>query len=71
MMPLPPQQWAESIFGDAQLGDKRRTKRLVRVAASLSTNTGSSIVCACSGNLAAVEGAYRLIENEAVNRSHC
>ncbi len=66
MMPLPPQQWAESIFGDAELGDKRRTKRLVRVAASLSANTGSSMASACSGHLAAVEGAYRLIENEAV-----
>ncbi|MBO9497436.1 IS4 family transposase, partial [Thalassotalea sp. G20_0] len=62
----PPQQWAEQTFGCADLGDKRRTKRLVQVAGDLSANTGSSLAASCSGNLAAVEGAYRLIENEAV-----
>lgn len=66
MIPHPPQQWAEQTFGCADLGDKRRTKRLVQVAGDLSANTGSSLAASCSGNLAAVEGAYRLIENEAV-----
>ncbi len=48
------------------MGDKRRTKRLMKVAGDLSAHTGSSLATSCSGNLAAVEGAYRLIENEAV-----
>ncbi|MBO9497477.1 hypothetical protein J7438_25820, partial [Thalassotalea sp. G20_0] len=39
----PPQQWAEQTFGCADLGDKRRTKRLVQVAGDLSANTGSSL----------------------------
>ena len=38
----------------------------MRVAADLSASTGSSLACSCNGNLAAVEGAYRLIENKAV-----
>ena len=66
MIPLPPQQWSEQTFGCANLGDKRRTKRLVQVAGDLSAHTGSSLDTSCSGNLVAVEGAYRLIENEAV-----
>ena len=67
MLPLPPDQWAELIFGGADLGDKRRTKRLVHTAADLSAHTGSSLAESCEGNLASVEGGYRLIENEAVD----
>ncbi|WP_252179061.1 IS4 family transposase [Endozoicomonas sp. 4G] len=66
MLPLPPQQWAEHTFECAELGDKRRTKRLTQVAAELAAHTGSSLASSCEGNLALVEGAYRLIENEAV-----
>lgn len=66
MIPLPPEQWAELTFGHANLGDKRRTKRLIRTAAELSAHTGSSLAASCEGDLASVEGAYRLIENEAV-----
>ena len=67
MIPLPPQHyWSEQIFGCANLGDKCRTKRRVKVTGDLSAHTGSSLATSCSGNLAAVEGAYRLIENEAV-----
>ena len=62
MLTLPPEQWAELTFGDADLGDKRRTKRLVHAAADLSAHTGSSLSESREGNLAAVEGGYRLIE---------
>lgn len=65
-IPLPPQQWAEHTFKCSDLGDKRRTKRLTHVAAELAAHTGSSLASSCEGNLAVVEGAYRLIENEAV-----
>lgn len=67
MLPLPPGQWAERTFGCADLGDKRRTKRLVHTAADLSAHMGSSLAESCEGNLASVEGGYRLIENEAVD----
>ena len=32
---LSPAQWAESEFALAQLGDRRRTKRLVKIATNL------------------------------------
>ena len=50
----------------SDLDDKRRTKRLTHVAAELAAHTGSSLASSCEGNLAVVEGAYRFIENEAV-----
>lgn len=61
-----PSAWAKDSFGGAQLGDARRTKRLVTVAASLAQHTGVSIPAACGANPAAVEGAYRFARNDAV-----
>lgn len=59
-------RWAVEEFGHAQLGDKRRTKRLVAVAAD--------VVATPAGKLTQVweqgaerEGAYRFMENEAVD----
>ena len=66
MIPRPPDQWAELTFGCANLSDKRRTARLVQVATDLSEHTGSSLAASCEGDLASVEGAYRLMENEHV-----
>lgn len=37
------QEWALQNFGDCQLGDKRRTKRLVQVAADLANNPSASL----------------------------
>ncbi|CAG23352.1 hypothetical protein PBPRB1486 [Photobacterium profundum SS9] len=39
-----PQNWATSLFGQANLGDQRRTKRLVKVATNLALHTGKSLV---------------------------
>ncbi len=61
-----PSKWARQTFRGAKLGDLRRTKRLVRVAAALGTHTGASIPAACGANAAAVEGAYRFARNDAV-----
>ncbi|WP_071604702.1 IS4/Tn5 family transposase DNA-binding protein, partial [Dickeya chrysanthemi] len=36
--------WADDIFGSAELGDLRRTRRLVTLASSLAQYTGLSIV---------------------------
>lgn len=60
-----PSVWARECFGDAQLGDLRRTKRLVKIASSFARHTGASIPTAC-GASAAVEGAYRFARNDEV-----
>ncbi|OUS25714.1 hypothetical protein A9Q98_12110, partial [Thalassotalea sp. 42_200_T64] len=50
--------WANFIFGKAQLGDPRRTQRVVHIASDLASNVGSSLVKA-SADPASIEGAYR------------
>lgn len=61
-----PLHWAKSLFGHANLGDQRRTKRLVKVAADLAQHTGKSLVKSCHSP-ADIEGAYRLIRNEHID----
>lgn len=61
-----PQKWAELVFGSTNLGDPRRTKRLVKVAADLATHAGHSLSKA-SADPASIEGAYRLIRNQSVD----
>lgn len=56
-------QWANMIFGQADLGDPRRTRRLTQLASDLSNSVGTSIVKACDSP-ASVEAAYRFIRNE-------
>jgi hypothetical protein len=62
------EQWAEQTFGNADLGDKRRTKRLVKLSGQLAARTGASIVQA-AGDTAAIEGAYRFIRNNKIDAS--
>lgn len=57
--------WAKAIFGQASLGDLRRTRRLVTLAASLAQHTGLSVVKSASSS-ADIEGAYRLLRNPCV-----
>lgn len=52
--------WAEHLFGHAELNDKRRTQRLVKIATSLATHAGQSLVKA-SGDEASIEGKFQLI----------
>ena len=59
------QSWSESIFGKCALGDARRTKRLVKMSASLARSTGLSVVKSIDDE-SQVEGAYRLLRNEQV-----
>lgn len=56
------QTWSESTFGKCTLGDARRTRRLVKMAASLARNTGQSVVKSIDDD-SQVEGAYRLLRN--------
>ncbi len=57
--------WAVSEFGDAILGDARRTSRLVQVARTLSARPTVSLPQSCQ-DPAALKGAYRFFANTAV-----
>ena len=63
---LAAQTWAEEQFSLCDLGDKRRTSRLIKMAATLCTRIGKSFSHCCQGNEAMLEGGYRLIRNEDV-----
>ena len=53
------QVWAQQQFGTAQLGDARRTRRLVKLAAQMAGNSSGSIPQQ-AGNAADMKAAYRL-----------
>src|SRR5688500_8884611 len=55
--------WAEEVFGDADLGDSRRTRRLVRMAAEASRKPSGKI-SEVYDNAAERQGAYDFIESE-------
>ncbi|MDQ7051149.1 MAG: IS4 family transposase [Enterobacterales bacterium] len=57
--------WSKSTFGTCDLGDKRRTKRLIQMVTSLARNIGQSVVKSMD-NDSEVEGAYRLLRNPKV-----
>lgn len=61
-----PDQWAQGEFGFAQLGDSRRTKRLVMVAAALAANPGGTLPSAFP-DWSELKAAYRFLDNRAVN----
>lgn len=56
--------WAEREFGHAQLGDRRRTRRLVSIAAAVRTRPAGT-VSAVFDTPAALHGAYDFLENDA------
>lgn len=58
-------EWAALLFGRAQLGDPRRTNRLVKLAGDMAHNARSS-VCSSSEDPASIEGAYRFIRNDKI-----
>lgn len=57
------EEWAHIVFGKADLGDPRRTRRLTQLANDMASNAGCSIVKA-SESPAKIEAAYRFIRNE-------
>jgi len=59
-------RWARSEFGRAELGDKRRTDRLVRVAASVLERPAGKVT-EVFGDGADREAAFRLMQNNAVD----
>jgi len=58
--------FAKQTFGKADLGDARRTQRLVDAAAALASHPGASIPAACEDNPARMEGMYKLLRNDDV-----
>lgn len=69
-----PQEWATMHFGDAKLGDKRRTDRLVKVAAQAAADPAASIPKQTE-TWADTKAAYRLFDVqdvtfEAVAQAH-
>ena len=66
--------WAQNQFGKTDLGDLRRTKRLVRLATQMAHNSSGSIPQQ-TGRAADMKAAYRLfatedVTHEAVCRPH-
>ena len=59
---LDAEQWAEHEFGNAPLGDKRLSKRLVNVADAKAQNPGSAFSGAVQGNWPATKAYYRMID---------
>lgn len=59
------ESWAVAELGRAQLGDPRRTSRLVTLATALADRPCSSVPQAC-GTWAATKGACRFLSNEDV-----
>lgn len=57
--------WAEEQFGHAELGDARRTRRLVRVVSEVAQRPSGIVSQACASS-ASREGAFRLLENGAI-----
>ena len=54
-------QWAQTEFGAAQMGDQRRTRRLIRVAAALAREAHGILPESFDG-WAQLKAAYRLME---------
>jgi hypothetical protein len=59
------QAWAHQQFGAADLGDRRRTKRLARVAARMAADPSASIPGQMEG-WAEAKAAYRLLDADGV-----
>lgn len=56
-------KWVQQEFSDADLGDKRLNRRLIRTAQQLASSPASPINEAC-GDWASTQASYRLFDNE-------
>ena len=63
---LAPLPWAQRQFGEADLGDKRRTKRAVIYAAAAAGGPSQSVPQQCAGEWKQTKGAYRLFDQAGV-----
>src|ERR1043166_759926 len=58
--------WAVTEFAEAELGDLRRTQRVVELATVLARRPGASLPEAC-GEQATLKAAYRFFDNAAID----
>lgn len=58
--------WAATEFATVQLGDARRSKRLVHLVTTMANRPGTSIPNACGG-WAETKAAYRFLSNDAID----
>ena len=63
---LPPAQWAQQEFARAELGDPRRTQRLVKIAGGLAASPGGTLPQALP-QWAELKAAYRLLDRPEVS----
>ena len=61
-----PLAWAQETFGAAEVGDPRRSMRLVRLAAQAAADPQGSLPREMGGDWAALKAAYRLLRAERV-----
>ena len=59
------ESWAVTEFGEAELGDARRTQRVIRLATALAQHPDAGLPEAC-GSRAALKAGYRVFANEAI-----
>jgi hypothetical protein len=59
------EEWAHQTFAAAALGDPRRTKRLVAIAAAVASRPGGTVTRTIRGS-ASKEGAFRFLESRKV-----
>ena len=62
----PAGQWAQNEFAFAELGDPRRSKRLVNIATKLAANPGGTLPQAFP-DWAELKAAYRFFDNPTVD----
>jgi len=60
--------WAQAEFGNAELGDARRTWRLVQLAETLGSNPSGSLPEA-TGDWATLKASYRFFDNDHIAES--
>jgi hypothetical protein len=66
MRVLDAKEWAIETFGKVELGDPRRSDRVVQVAAAMAENPAASLP-AQMGDQSALQAAHRLFINEAIS----
>lgn len=54
-------------FGEVDLGDERRTARLLEVVTRLARRPGASFPQASGGDWASLKATYRLLDNPAIS----
>ena len=59
------ESWAVTEFAEAELGDARRTQRVIRTATVLAQQPMASLPEAC-GSPAELKATYRVFDNEAI-----